>query len=271
MGPTLKLNVLIVVYSILVAIDGNCQGRVDGFYKGKGMIEVGLGGGIEFDNAFFAGTNKINLSREIRSASLFIGTGLTEKLDLYINIPYVSIGNAQSVQDGSVFLKYQILKKDVANGKLSFSLASGFSGNLSNYQTSGVDAIGQQARVIDIRPLVHYELNGWFATLQYAYNYKFDPVPSAVTGSLKLGYAASKFYLDVWYENQITKGGFDYLGTPTPPSFRELGVNFNRIGATYYRPFGKRIGAYTGTYYTLNGRNIGQGPYISLGFILKSM
>lgn len=63
MNTILKLNVFIVVYSILVSIEGNCQGRVDGFYKGKGTIEVGLGGGIEFDNVFFAGTNKINLSR----------------------------------------------------------------------------------------------------------------------------------------------------------------------------------------------------------------
>lgn len=270
MNFVVKFYYFFIICFVFNAFSGVCQGRVDGFYKGKGSIEVGLGGGIEFDNVYFAGTNKINLSREIRNASLFIGAGLTDKLDLYLNIPYVSIGNFQSVQDGSVFLKYQLFKKEIASGKLSFSLASGYCGNLSDYKISGVDAIGQQAKVIDIRPLVHYELNGWFATIQYAYNYKFDPVPSAVTGSIKFGYAASKFYVDVWYENQYTKGGFDYLGTPTPPSFRELGVNFNRIGATYYMPFGKRVGAYTGTYYTLNGRNIGQGPYVSLGIILKS-
>lgn len=247
------------------------QGKVDGFYKGKGTIEVGIGGGLQFDKVYFAGTTKINLTRNIRTAALFIGTGITDKFDLYLNIPVVSIGDVKSVQDGSVFLKYQLAQTKLKGGDLTFHLASGFLGNLTNYSTSGVNAIGQQAKIIDIRPVIHYQIYGWFATLQYAYNYKFDPVPSAYSGSIKVGYAAAKYYVDLWYENQYTPGGFDYLGTPAPPSFRELGVNYDRIGGTIYVPIGKRFGIYSNVGYTLSGRNIGQGLYAGAGCVLKNL
>jgi hypothetical protein len=52
------------------------QGRVDRFYKGKGNIEVAIGGGVEFATKYFAGRNKIGLSRTIITYSLTIATDL---------------------------------------------------------------------------------------------------------------------------------------------------------------------------------------------------
>lgn len=246
------------------------QGRVDGFYKGKGNIELALGGGAEFASHYFAGNNRIGLSRTILNTSLTVGTGLFERLDLYLNIPYVSIGDVNSVQDGSIFLKYLIAKKKLSKGELSFSFAGGYSSNLADYKTSGINAIGQRAQVIDARPLIHFQAGSWFTTLQFAYNYKFDPVPNATNGSIKVGKATAKYYFDIWYENQYTFGGFDYQGTPAPPSFRELGVSYHKVGGTYYVPIGKRFGFYTGVAFVLSGRNIGQGPIVNVGFVMKN-
>ncbi len=247
------------------------QGRVDGFYKGKGNIEVAFGGGAEFDTHYFAGRNRINLSRTIITSSLTVGTGLYDRLDLYLNIPYVSIGAFRSVQDGSIFLKYLISKKELSKGDLSISLAGGYSANLADYKTEGINAIGQQANILDVRPLVHFQSNTWFATLQFAYNYKFDPVPNSTNGSFKVGRATAKYYFDIWYENNYTFGGFDYQGIPSPPSFRQLGVSYHKVGGTYYIPFRNRLGFYTGLAYVLSGRNIGQGPIINVGIVLKNL
>jgi hypothetical protein len=262
-----------VVFTVLITVNSlfiSAQGRVDGFYKGKGNIELAIGGGVEFDKHYYAGRNKIELSRTIYNSSLTIGTGLLNRLDLYLNIPYVSIGNAKSVQDGSIFLKYLIVKKKLSQGEFSFNLAGGYSSNLASYQTGGVDAIGQQAKVIDIRPVIHYQAGGWFTTLQFAYNYKFDPVPNATNGSIKIGKATAKYYFDVWYENQHSFGGFDYQGTPAPPSFRELGVSYHKVGGTYYMPIGSRFGFYIGAAFVVSGRNIGQGPIVNVGFVMKN-
>lgn len=262
----LVCSIVFIIYSSFLS----AQGRVDGFYKGKGNIELALGGGTEFASHYFAGNNRIDLSRTISNVSLTVGTGLFNRLDLYLNIPYVSIGEVSSVQDGSVFLKYLIAKQELTKGELSFSIAGGYSSNLADYKTGGINAIGQRAKVMDVRPLVHYQVGGWFATLQFAYNYKFDPVPNATNGSIKVGKATAKYYFDVWYENQHTFGGFDYQGTPSPPSFRELGVSYHKVGGTYYIPIGKRFGFYTGVAFVLSGRNIGQGPIVNIGFVMKN-
>lgn len=265
----ISVSCLIVCF-LLNTSNITAQGRVDGFYKGKGNIELALGGGAEFATHYFAGNNRIGLSRTILNTSLTIGTGLLDRLDLYLNIPYVSIGEFRSVQDGSIFLKYLLVKKKLSEGELSFSLAGGYSSNLSNYQTGGINAIGQQAKVIDFRPVIHYQKGGWFATFQFAYNYKFNPVPNATNGSIKVGKATAKYYFDVWYENQYSFGGFDYQGTPAPQSFRHLGVSYHKVGGTYYVPIGTRFGFYAGAAFVLYGRNIGQGPIVNIGLVMKN-
>ncbi|NQY09715.1 MAG: hypothetical protein HRT71_09405 [Flavobacteriales bacterium] len=124
----------------------------------------------------------------------------------------------------------KIVRHKLKNGKLSVGLAAGFSGNLINYNTEGLNAIGQQAKVIDVRPLVHYFANnGWFATGQVAYNYKFDPVPTAANASIKLDKAAAKYYFYYWYDYQLSFGGLDYRGIPAPTTFRELGVDCTKL------------------------------------------
>lgn len=266
-----SLLVSLTIFFILEFSMVSAQGRVDGFYKGKGNIELAIGGGAEFATHYFAGKNRIGLSRTILNTSLTIGTGLFDRLDLYLNIPYISIGTVHSVQDGSIFLKYLIARKELSKGELSFSVASGYSSNLAVYKTGGINAIGQLAKVIDVRPLVHYQTGAWFATLQFAYNYKFEPVPNATNGSIKVGKATAKYYFDFWYENQHSFGGFDYQGTPTPPSFRELGVSYHKIGGTFYVPIGNRFGIYTGAAFVLRGRNIGQGPIVNIGLVMKNL
>jgi len=261
---------LILVLSI-VTVNSFSQGRVDGFFKGKGNTEIVLGGGAEIDKRYFAGNDKISLSRTIYNANIYIAAGLFNKLDLYLSAPYVSINKVGSVQDGSAFLKMEALHKKLSNGELSISMALGFSGNLANYQTEGLSAIGQQAKVLDIRPVVHYfSKNGWFGTLQFAYGFKSDPVPDCINGSLKMGRATSKLYFDVWYDHQTCLGGLDYRGTPAPSTFKELRVDYHKLGATIYSPIFERLGVFAGTSYVITGRNIGQGINVNIGFVLKS-
>ncbi len=261
----------LILFLSTIAINSYSQGRVDGFFKGKGNTEIVLGSGVEFAKRYFAGNDKVSISRTIKNANIFIAAGLFDKLDLYLSAPYVSINTVGSVQDGSAFLKWKAFRKKLSIGELSVSMALGFSGNLANYQTEGLSAIGQQAKVIDIRPVVHYfSKDGWFGTLQFAYGCKSSPVPDCLNGSLKIGRAKSKLYFDIWYDHQTGLGGLDYRGTPTPSTFRELRVSYHKLGATFYSPIFERLGAFVGTSYVLAGRNIGQGINLNIGFVLKS-
>lgn len=262
-----------IIASILFAIITTglvAQGRVDGFFKGKGNSELVIGGGTERNNKFYAGTDKISLGRDINHVSIFAAYGITEKFDVYVSAPYIWLNDENSIQDGSVFLKYGLFSKSLTSGDLSVSLAAGYSTPLSDYETESINAIGQQAEVLDIRPVVHFMRNdGWFATLQGAYNLKSDPVPDAYSAALKVGKASSKIYYDFWYEYQYSDGGLDYRGTPAPETFRELGVGFHKIGGTFYQPIKSYLGYYLSSFYVLSGRNVGQGIVFNAGVVLK--
>ena len=246
------------------------QGRVDGFYKGKGKTEVVLGGGAQLEGNYFAGRDKVGVSRNIFYGNLFVAMGLLDQLDVYLAVPYISINDVMSVQDGSVFVKMKLLERSIGAGNFSLSFAAGYSAPLAPYQTEGLNAIEKKKKMWDFRPVVHYSTDKWFGTFQAAFNPKSDPTPDAMGAALKFGQAGASFYWDAWYEYQYSFGGLDYRGTPTPSTFKQLGVDYHKVGVTAYKPIFERLGAYVAFSYALTGRNIGQGPGFHGGVVLKS-
>jgi hypothetical protein len=272
-------NIICLVFIVLTVNTVNGQGRVDGFFKGKGNLDFVLSGGYENNKNYFAGKNKIALGREIFIANTFIAYGITNRLDVNFSMPYIMVNtNTRGLQDASLFFKYKLMPINIGAvegegvpkiyGDLI--LAGGVSSNFTDYQTEGGSAIGQQAKTIDLRPVLQmYFLHGIFATLQVGYAYKFNPVPNSLSPAIKVGIAKAKIYADVWYEYQYSFGGLDYQGTPIPSSFRELGVNFHKIGTTVYTPIKNKFGIFVGGSYLISGRNTSQGLGVNAGIVLK--
>ena len=270
------MRVYIFSLLLLVSTASIGQGRVDGFFKGKGNLDIALSSNFEVNPKYYAGTNLINLSRNILSVSAFAAYGITNNLDVNVSIPFVSVNGVESsIQDPALFLKYDIGNLRITPAmSVDFILAGGFSSNVTNYQTGGGSALGQQAKTIDIRPVLHFSFDripfaGSFLTLQGGYNYKFDPVPSAYVFAAKFGIAKANWYADIWYDSQYGIGGFDYQGTPAPPSFRELGVSYHKIGGTFYKPINQKTGWFAGASYALAGRNFSKGFGGNVGVVLK--
>ncbi len=263
---------IIVALSLMFTVKSFGQGRVDGFFKGKGNLDIALGANFEVNPQYYAGTNLIDLSRNIFSASAFFAYGIIDKLDVNVSVPFVSVNGVESsIQDPAIFLKYKIANINLGSStRIELIMAGGFSSNITDYQTGGGSAIGQQAKTIDARPVIQIYLpKGIFATLQGGYNYKFDPVPHAVPFAAKIGMAKAKWYADIWYDGQYGIGGFDYQGTPTPPSFRELGVSYHKIGGTFYKPINQKSGWFAGLSYVLAGRNFSKGVSGNIGYVYK--
>ena len=281
------MKLIVIAVFIISTLLSFGQGRVDGFLKGKGHLDIALGSNFEANPNYYAGTNLIALQRNIFSASAFFAYGITNKLDVNLSIPYVNVNGVEAgIQDPAVFLKYKLFSAPLYHirtsveqdglrmkegAKLHLLLAGGFSSNLTDYQTGGGNALGQQAKTIDIRPVIHLTdiPFGVFVTLQAGYNYKFDPVPHAIPFAAKIGIAKAKWYADLWYDGQHGIGGFDYQGIPSPPSFRELGVSYHKIGGTFYKPINQKLGWYAGLSYTLAGRNFSKGIAGNLGLVYK--
>lgn len=262
----MKYKILAMLF--LVLWSGFSQGKIDGFYRGKGNATVVLGFGFEEPKNYFAGTTKLDLSRSTSYVNLFTSYGIANDLDVQVALPYITTDQASKLQDISLFLKYRFFKKNQENSKLELSFGSGFSTPMSDYKIGGLNDIGQQATSIDTRFMVHYQWNmGWFVTLQSGYSFKLEETPNNLPVTLKIGAAKKNWYYDFYYDYQHSFGGIDYRGTPSPQNFKELGVDYHKIGGTVYTSIYNNFGAYLNLSYVLSGRNTFQGPAYGAGLV----
>jgi hypothetical protein len=268
----------LIIFSLLLSFTLKSQGPVDGYTKGKGNLDIGLGYSLDKGDRFYAGSESINASRSIAAYTFFGIYGITDKLDIQLNIPYINMnkGNETNFQDGSIYIKYKILKNDNKLGNFNLLGAAGYYTPLSNYETGGGNAIGQLNNTLDSRLILQQNFNsGLFVSVQGGYFLKSTPTPNAYLTSLKVGYASGKIYADAWFEFQSAFGGTDYRGigdlAPNVETggFKGLGYAYTKIGGTVYYPINSFLGVYVGGAYTLNGRNIVKGTRISAGAVFK--
>lgn len=261
-------NYILLAFILLVFTNVYPQGKIDGFFRGKGNATAVLGLGFEDSKDYFAGTEKTGLSRSLYYGNIFAAYGVTNNFDVSVSLPYIASNKNSGLQDVQFFAKYRLYQTEVGTGNFQLSAAGGFSTPVSNYTVGGLNDIGQRATVINSRAVVHYHLNsGWFATLQSGYDFKLEETPNSLPVNLKLGKATAKWYYDFYYDYQHSFGGIDYRGTPSPQNFRELGSDFHKVGGTLFNSFSNNFGAYISLSYVISGRNVFQGPGYGLGLV----
>ena len=246
------------------------QGRVDGFFSPKGELKVAIGGGVKVGEGFYAGKQEITLERNIINYSAFVAYSLFDNLEVSATAAYVSINDVKNLQDGSIYLKYLLADYKIKQGTLSLAMAAGISSNLANYETEGLNAIGQQAKKLDFRPLMHYSFRrNYFITSQFGYLINSNPTPNASNFVAKVGRAGKLTYIDIFYDYQKSDGGLNYRGDPVPSTFKELGVDYQKVGATIFFSILPYLGVYTTITQLVDGRNIDLGIEYNFGIVLK--
>lgn len=264
-----KKSIQFCICSLLwfFSLNGMAQGAISGFYNAKGSTTLVLGVGFEDSKNYFIGREKSDLSRNLYSISIFGIYGISDRFNLQAALPYLSSGEQSGLQDAQVFIKYKTAAWQRETSKLELSFGAGFSTNVSNYRLGGLNDLGQRAKILDTRALLHYQQNsGWFANVQSGFSFKFEEVPNSFPFTFKFGKASAKSYFDFWYDFQYAFGGIDYRGTPFPQNFREFGVTFHKVGGTYHFPLSKKSGIYISPSYTISGRNVFQGFAYHAGF-----
>jgi hypothetical protein len=266
--------ITVILFSSMVL----AQPAVDGFMKGKSNLDMALGGTYESFGQYFWKQNDLTpVGRTSIAASVFGAYGITSWLDAQVNIPYIyTVTDFANWQDVAGYVKISPFNKYFSSGNnLRIIVAGGLSAPMSDYQTEGLNAIGQQATALDGRAVIQYQMtNGFFVMVQGGYISRSDSTPSASVAALKFGWAKEKHYIDVWYDQQIADGGNDYFqvktGIDPDISFRTLGVSYGKVGVTYYRPFKSgNSGISFGTFFVLWGRNIGQASALSVSYVKR--
>lgn len=270
------------------------QSPVSGFIKAKGEGSVTVSYFSENYSDVYLVPEKVEetpvfneVTRNI--VTLYAEYGISDRLNVVLNLPYInSKGEASAttlanngfenersgIQDLGIYGKYKIYTTATTNGTIDFIGAAGVKFPLGNYRADeglqSIIAIGNRATEFTGLGIATYKNNsGIFATGQIGYSIKSDNIPNALISELKLGYAASKFYVDVNVANQLSdKDGVDILRNGFTGSFPLTRVNYTRIGLNAYVPIYEGFGISGGTNAYVAGRNLGKaiGYYAGLTY-----
>ena len=279
-----KLTASLIFAGVLVTSLAYAQPITDGFMKGKGNGSLVLSYSWERYDEFYAGANLMEgINTGLRtwggeittqSVSLYGTVGLTDELDLIVNVPYIAVQGAgvdtvsqedSGLQDASLFIKWRPLLIETGGGNLSFLGALGFATPLSDYEEDLPLSIGNQSTRADLRLITHFQSNaGLFGELQAGYSLRSNNVPNATLLSAKIGYAASAFYIDLWSETQISDSDAPDIGQVP---FNETRVNYTQVGTSLFVPVVSGFGVSAGVGQYVSGRNVGLATRFSGGLV----
>ncbi len=213
------------------------------------------------------------------SISLYGEYGITDNLNVVFNVPYIkSEGQAsqatldnlgfentrEGIQDLSLYIKYNIHSFNFEKSQLNFIGSIGLVTPLSDYEANeglqSIIAIGNQASSFNALAIAMFKTNsGFFTTGQLGYSFKDSGAPHALLSEVKMGYAASKFYVDGYVANQLSeKDGTDILNEGFTGYFPSTRVNYTRVGLNIFAPLFQGIGIAAGANTYVAGRNLGK-------------
>lgn len=259
------------------------QSPVSGFMKAKGQGSFTVSFSSENYNEVYLVPKKVDQvpvfnEVTVESFSLYGEYAFSDRFNVVLNLPYIkSTGEAtqetldnngfenerSGLQDLSLYGKYRIYSKDISSGSIDFIGSAGIEFPLGDYAADeglqSIIAIGNRSTDFTGLGIVTYKNNsGFFTTGQLGYSLRNNQVPDALLSELKLGYAASSFYVDAFVANQLSdKEGVDILGEGFVGFFPATRVNYTRIGLNGYVPVSAGIGISAGVNTYVAGRNLG--------------
>lgn len=263
---------------------------LDGFMQPKGELVSALGFSHEFYDTYYVGnaaTQNPNLGTiKTNSVNLFLTAGITDFLNLTVNLPYVTAkptdgfwSPQQDFQDLSIFLKGRLFQTNqLGNGNFNILGGLGYTLPTSNYIADAPISIGHQADRFEFRLISQYHFkNSFFIMVQGGYlhtsNVETDrgfevEVPNSFDWTIRSGKNIGILYTDVWVSQQNALSGTD-IGPGTP--FPTNAVSFLRTGFNLYGdlPFIQNLGLSAGMGFTLNGENVGKSTRISSSLIYR--
>ncbi len=260
------------------------QSPVSGFMKNKGEGAAVVSYSYEkYDKVFLvpAEIDGVPVFNEVSvsSISLYGEFGITDNFDVVVNVPYIKAKGSASeqvlanngfenerkgIQDFQIFGKYRFKSFGFEKSKLDLIGALGLQTPLGDYKANegiqSIVAIGNQSTSFTAMGIAMFKTNaGVFTSGQLGYSIRGNDVPNALLSELKIGYAASKFYVDAFIANQLSdKKGTDILQEGFTGFFPETRVNSTRIGLNAYVPIYSGIGLTGGVNSYIAGRNLGK-------------
>lgn len=254
----------------------------------KNFCVGGMYGYSSWDH-YWEGTlkrNNLNLGTVSTQMIGFMGTyGVTSKLNLILNLPYVTthatagtLHGQKGLQDLSLWVKWLPIEKDLGNGTISVYTIGGFSTPTTNYIADFLPlSIGLHSTNLAGRLMVDYQLHRFFVTASGSYvyrnNIKIDrtsyytteqhntnqvKMPDVAMEQLRIGYRSNYLIAEAIASNMTTLGGFDIRRNDMPFPSNKMNATNVGVNIKYTLKAVPGLSLIGDAMYTVAGRNVGQ-------------
>jgi len=247
---------------------------MNGFLPAAGEGAVALSFTAEGYDHFWAGEQRVSAPPglgevDTRSLTLWGRYGLTDRLSVVVNLPYVDTegdGTARFADSGISDLTALVAARLVATGRHSLTGAGGVRTDVGDYEGDAPVSLGDATTDALLRLVYQYQAGGLYVSQQVGFDLRGGDAPDGVPLHTELGYTFGRTTLHAFYTRYVADGGTD-IGDPdfTFPSNQE---EYERAGGGAYLRLWDPIGVSARVYTTLDGRNTGDATGVSVGGVL---
>jgi hypothetical protein len=223
--------------------------------------------------------------------------GINNKLNVIAMLPYISnqsnkgtLTGLHGVQDLTVGGKYQLMKKQSGEKRMSIFAVGAFSTPLSNYTFDLLPmSIGMGSTTLSARTVFNFRLveKGWYFNFSPAYVYRsnveldrnhyFTDGVAYYTNQVRmfdqfnynvnLGWMKRGLQTEINFYQQNTLGGGDIRRQDMPFVSNRMNASTLGLLVMYYLPAPKYLAFRFSTSYVIDGRNVGQSFAIMGGLL----
>lgn len=247
---------------------------LNGFLPEGGRGDVAISYTAEGYDEFWVGDTRVSDPGvgkvDIQSLTLWFQWGLTDKLAVVANLPYVDAdsdglgGFADSgLQDFSLLFKYRLLSAGphtLLGGAGVRTAAGDYEGNLP------VD-LGDDTTDTLFRLVYQYQAGPFYLSQQVGYDLRSNDAPDGYPLFTEIGFTAGRVTYSATYCQLIADGGTD-IGDPGF-TFPSNGDEYSRAGLKLFGLLTERVGLSGSYFFTLDGRNSGDTDGFSVGAVFR--
>jgi hypothetical protein len=270
----LLAGVLVLAAAQVLAPDARAF-DLNAYLSGEGHGNVALSFTSEGYDAFWMGTTKVfdpGVGRvETKTASLWIRYGLTERLNLIANLPYIDAdsdglgrSSERGLQDFTMLGACRLVSRG-AQAKSTLLGAFGLRTSASNYEANLPVDIGDGTADWLARLVYQFEYRAFYASQQVGFDLRGGDAPNDVPLYTEIGFTTGPVTFNGFYSRLVAHDGTD-IGDPgfTFPSNRE---EYRRAGIKVYGRVTGSFGLSAMAFTTLGGRNTGDSTGYSAGVV----
>lgn len=282
-------NVILSCF-LLVSIYSNAQTEIDAIMMSKNRFCTGAIYQYSNWDKYWEGVNKrenLNMGAvSTQSLGVMGNYGITDKLNVLFNIPYVktnastgTMKGQEGFQDLLLTLKYMPFEKKIKNNTYSLYTIGSYSVPVSDYAVDYLPlSLGLGSQAATFRLMGDFQRGNFFATLSGAYLFRSNStiernsyfttemhytdevdLPNLININARAGYRSNRLIAEVIIDNSVTQsGGFDITLNNMP--FPSNTMNALRLGTNIKYTLKKmpELAFIGGSNYVLKGRNVGQ-------------